>query len=494
MDGVTTAEMACARMGAMLAGVHGGIDAPLDDLGGFIPAVTAGWVRPDHLLPMVKKLEECDRRPVRAIFSIPPRLGKTETLLHDIARSVKRRPDHTMGYVSYAATQAWSKAVIAQDYMLRVGVQPSARQATKQEWRTTAKGGLFATGFMGPFTGQGVHKLIIDDPISNPKQAYSPAFRDAQWEWFNMVAENRLEPGGSIIICMHRWHPDDLSGRLIKEQGLAHEGGVWEVVRIPALADGLTATGKATGLPCSLVDPLNRELGEAIWPERFDAAHYESIQERKPRTFRAMFQGLPASDAERLFHDVHFYERAKERDPLPNRRGAGLDMAYTEKKRSDHTCFVMSSAHTASGQTYVEFADRWKKAFGFTKARVKTLAKRLRVRVRTEANGPQRGNADSLADDGVPVQRYYPTTDKWARWQDYAEAWNAGEVRLPGVYDEELGLVVADDSVEWLEWYIEQHMEFTGMDGEEDDAVDAGGMSWEEANSTMKTGLVGSFG
>ena len=86
---------------------------------------------------------------------------------------------------------------------------------------------FFANGIL-------VHNcLIIDDPIKNDQEAESLLIRNKIYNWFGATAYTRLQPGGSIIIVMTRWHCDDLMGRLIKnmEEG---KGEPWEYIKLHA--------------------------------------------------------------------------------------------------------------------------------------------------------------------------------------------------------------------------------------------------------------------
>src|SRR5690606_13671556 len=62
----------------------------------------------------------------------------------------------------------------------------------------------------------------------------------------------RLSRRGAVVVIATRWHKDDLIGRLLEES--KQGGDQWEVISLPALADEN--------------DPLGREPGEELWPER----------------------------------------------------------------------------------------------------------------------------------------------------------------------------------------------------------------------------------
>ena len=84
---------------------------------------------------------------------------------------------------------------------------------------------------------------LIDDPIASFEQAASAGQRELLWNWFRSNWWTRLKPGGRIALVMTRWHTDDLAGRLIEQGG-------WRVLRLPALAEGRDALGRAEGERC----------------------------------------------------------------------------------------------------------------------------------------------------------------------------------------------------------------------------------------------------
>ncbi len=116
---------------------------------------------------------------------------------------------------------------------------------------TTEGGGVTAAGVGGIITGRGADYLFIDDYIKNAEAALSETQKEKDWEWFKSTAYTRLEPNGSIIILATRWAQDDLIGRCLTE--MPEEN--WELINLPALAEQN--------------DPLGREEGEALWPERY---------------------------------------------------------------------------------------------------------------------------------------------------------------------------------------------------------------------------------
>ncbi len=111
-----------------------------------------------------------------------------------------------------------------------------------------------AAGVGGAVTGMGADLLLIDDPVKDAIDLATEDARNKLYNWYRSKVRTRLNPGGAIVIIMSRWHEDDLVGKLLA--AMAEGGEQWEVVHLPALAE--------------LDDPLGREPGEALWPERWD--------------------------------------------------------------------------------------------------------------------------------------------------------------------------------------------------------------------------------
>tara|TARA_R110000824_G_scaffold74451_4_gene189276 strand:- start:4 stop:1059 length:1056 start_codon:yes stop_codon:yes gene_type:complete len=102
-------------------------------------------------------------------------------------------------------------------------------------------------------------------------------------------------PGASIILLQTRWHDDDLAGRLLQKQ---EEGGdKWEIIDLPALADGGP-------------DLLDRKKGEALWPEWFNEETLNQIKSTVgTREWSALYQQKPMEEDGAYFKLDWFTER-----------------------------------------------------------------------------------------------------------------------------------------------------------------------------------------
>jgi hypothetical protein len=72
------------------------------------------------------------------------------------------------------------------------------------------------------------------DDILDEQDALSETAMENTWEWYTSGPRQRLQPNGSIIVINTRWKTDDLSGRLLRQQGQL-KSDQWEVIEFPAI-------------------------------------------------------------------------------------------------------------------------------------------------------------------------------------------------------------------------------------------------------------------
>jgi len=236
-----------------------------------------------HKLLAAKLEDVAAGRSRRLIVSMPPRHGKTElvtirlapwvfthrerlsiiasTYSGDFAEELGLRSRQVMEQPAYR--ELWPHAVLAGD------------SRAMSHWGTASGSHFYATGVGGPITGRGADILLIDDPHKSREEASSKGIRDKIYDWFRSTAYTRLERGGVIVIVATRWHEDDLIGRLLLEGGEP-----WEVLSLPAVAE--VADG-------------HREVGEALWPQKFDLAALANIKATIGELeWQALYQQRPA--------------------------------------------------------------------------------------------------------------------------------------------------------------------------------------------------------
>lgn len=393
----------------------------------FVPFLTPSYREPRHLAPLIERLERAvngERQFV--VCHAPPRHAKTETVLHFVSWGLRRNPALTFAYATYADRLARSKSRKAMVLAERAGIRLESK--TLNEWRTAEGGGLLAGGIGGPLTGHGLNCAVVDDPVKNRIEAESKTYRERNWDWMNDVLLTRIEPGGSVFVFMTRWHPDDLSGRLIREG--------WDHICLPAI----------------------NAAGEALWPERWPV---EELERKKKKvgayTWASLFQGQPRPRGGAVFGESHTYSEL----PTVYQAGFGVDLAYTSKTSSDFSVAVKMLK--ANGKKYVVGVLRKQ----VRAPKFKRYCRRLHRREqgapwRFYGSGTETGSADFFNEEPRPVPlQILPTKgDKLVRAQHYAAEWNAGNILVP-------------KSAPWLDAFLAEHAGFTGKDGDEDDQVDA---------------------
>ena len=286
------------------------------------------------------------------------------------------------------------------------------RSNTVAEWETGRGGGVRAVGVGGGITGYGAGLVIIDDPVKSRAEAESGTYRDRLYEWFNDDIYTRLEPGAPIIIIQTRWHEDDLSGRLIQE--MTDGGEHWDVISLPALAEAnedketrdkrqesspvsispvsispvspsssrvsavdvprLFTDGNATVRERAIVngsepadhpggnatvrervvirDPLNRQPGDALWPERYSREELLRIKRKiGSYSFSALYQQRPTPLEGGLFKKVWF-KQIVPAAPQGLRWYRGYDLAISTKTSADFTASARC-AFDRNGNIYI---------------------------------------------------------------------------------------------------------------------------------------------
>lgn len=211
----------------------------------------------------------------RLMLFVPPRHGKSEmtTIRYPVWR-LERNPELRVIVAAYNATLA-SRFSRKSRKIARERLKLSDERSAADDWETLSGGGLRAVGVGGGVTGSGAHLIIIDDPVKSREEANSVTYRDRVWDWYTEDLYSRLEPGGSIILIMTRWHEDDLAGRIMASD----DAGSWSVISLPALA------GEN--------DPLGRKPGDALCPERYDVPALERIRRVMGIGFHALYQQTP---------------------------------------------------------------------------------------------------------------------------------------------------------------------------------------------------------
>ena len=261
----------------------------------------------------------------RLMVQMPPRHGKTENVRHFMAWLLGRRPDTRFIVTSYTSDLAYKTSRRVRNLVggapyraLFPNVRLSPTRSAVKEWELdSAHGGMMAAGVGGSITGFGGNILLADDPVKSRAQAESATWREMTQEWYANDFRTRLETPGAVIVVQTRWHEDDMSGWL-----LSSGAEPWTVLRLPALAED--------------DDPLGREPGAALWPERYPVTELAALRDQMGEyDFSALYQQRPLPAGGRLFDTT----KAVILDTAPEcvQTVRFYDLAVTAKRSSDYT-------------------------------------------------------------------------------------------------------------------------------------------------------------
>jgi predicted phage terminase large subunit-like protein len=300
----------------------------------------------NYLLSVLQYIETGGKVGISNLMvSMPPRHGKSQSISRLFpSYFLGRNPNKRVILASYGASLAefhsrYVRAIIQTEKYKRLfpGVLLASDSRAKDDWAFAEPfdGGFTAVGVNGAVTGKGAHLLITDDPVKNQEQARSELIRNKTYDWFLSDLTSRQEPGSAFINVMTRWHRDDLNGRLLNDQGLIENGGIWTHLRLPAIA--------------LENDPLNRQVGSALWPKRYPINILDNIRGNATNPgvgeyiFNSLYQQDPISDNGGLFKLKNLSsDDHKILEVLPSNNQIigsvrGWDLAMSESEHSDYT-------------------------------------------------------------------------------------------------------------------------------------------------------------
>lgn len=419
----------------------------------FILQVAPYFDRFDYFSPYLEALEGAIGGNLRLAFAAPPQHGKTEATLRAFLYWARYFPGKRHAYVTYNQTRSQEVAKFFQRIAEEAGFPVAGTLSIVELGNGTT---IKFTSIEGGLTGYTVDGVcLIDDPIKGPEEARSVSTRRSCQEFWTAVARARRHEGTSFVIMATRWHMEDLTGYLVNQ---AH----WHYINLKAIAEAkgeedIDAEGRV------MSDPLHRKSGESLWkrkpPEFFK-------EERADRYWwSAMYQGEPVPIGGSVFHRDPVYYRELPREGY---RGVfGLDLAYTAKTHADWSiCAELWAAPHPILGTAIYVVDVQRKqvdapSFALT---LRTKQSTRPWRMVWYAAGTEKGSADFLKKQGLPIHTKAPRGDKFVRAQPVAAAWNAGRVLVPD--PQEL-------DAPWLQPFLDCVQNFTGVGDSQDDDVDA---------------------
>lgn len=395
----------------------------------------------------------------RVIIQAPPRHGKSQLVSRQFpAWCFAKDPNLNVISSSYSADLAkrMSRDVqrVLEDepftgtYGVFLPDKKSKKVKTHELFElVTGNGAYRASGVGTGITGMGADIGIIDDPVKDMKEANSETIREAIWEWYTSTFYTRLSPNSGVLLCMTRWHEDDLAGRLIAE--MEKGGDKWEVISFPAIAEQ---------------DELNRKEGEALHPERYPLSMLERIKRAVGTTvWNALYQQRPSSKGGDVIKRSWF----KRYSVLPRMKRTIIvgDTAQKKGQANDYSVFLLIGEGIDGGMYLIDLVrGKWEapelqqalKDFWNKYARKYSVSA---VYLEDKSSGT--GLIQTIRrEEKIPVHGVQADADKYTRLlgvQGYIES---GYVYLPS-------------DAPWVQDFLDECEKFTKTDSHKhDDQVD----------------------
>lgn len=391
--------------------------APFSDwLPTVTPTYTWSWPYLAHIRQHLDRVTSGELK--RLILTVPPRHGKTEmtTVRYPVWR-LERDPE--LRVIIGAYNQILANKFSRKARRIAVQRMPlSNDRVAVEDWETARGGGIRAVGVGSGITGQGAELIVVDDPVKSREEAESETYRERCWDWYTDDLYTRLEPGGAIILIQNRWHADDLAGRILASEDAPN----WTVVNLPAVAEE--------------DDPLGREIGRALCPDRFDETALDGIKTvLGSYSFNALYQGRPSAREGGMFKRA--WLPIVEAAPAEGTRVRYWDKAGTAGGGARTAGALMVKA---GGLFYVEDVVKGQWSAGEREAVIKQTTQldaqqygnTVAVWVEQEPGSGGKESAEATVRNlaGFIVRAESVTGSKEVRAEPYAAQCEAGNVRL----------------------------------------------------------------
>ena len=391
----------------------------------------------------------------RLIINMPPRHTKSEFASYLLpAWFLGKFPDKKIIQTAHTAELAVGfgrkvrNLVNSPDYKAvfpNVSLQSDSKAAGR--WNTNQGGDYFAIGVGGAVTGKGADLLIIDDPHSEQEGASADInVFNRTYEWYTSGPRQRLQPNGSIVVVMTRWHNKDLTGQVVDASIKRGGADQWEVIELPAIMPS----------------------GTPLWAEFWKMEELQALKAELPNSkWMAQYQQDPTSEEGALVKRDWWQIWEGRNPPDCEFVIQSWDTAFMKNQRADF------SACTTWGVFYLEdddgmlapnliLLDAYQERLEFPELKKMAMEK---YRAYTpdafivEAKAAGMPLIFELRAMGIPVQEYTPSrgNDKISRVNAVSDLFASGVVWAP--------------ETRWAEETIEQFAGFPNM--EHDDLVDS---------------------
>lgn len=396
----------------------------------FVKASWPGFIEGKHHEMMGNAFERVARGQLkRLIINMPPRHTKSEfASFHLPAWFLGQFPDKKVIQTAHTAELAVGfgrkvrNLVGSQDYQkIFPGVKLQQDSKAAGRWNTSEGGEYFAIGVGGAVTGKGADLLIIDDPHSEQEgQSVDASVFDRTYEWYTSGPRQRLQPGGSIVIVMTRWHKRDLTGQILKSSVQRSGADEWEVIELPAI------------LPS----------GNPLWPGFWSLDELEKLRSELPVSkWSAQYQQDPTSEQGAIIKREWWKRWTEGSPPSCEFIIQSWDTAFLKKQRSDYSACTTwgvfyTSDNSGRDQANIILLDAFKARMEFPELKQRAFDEWKRWKPDAfivEGKAAGMPLIFELRSIGIPVQEYTPSrgNDKIARVNAVSDLFASGTIWCP---------------------------------------------------------------
>ena len=193
---------------------------------------------------------EDNRVYIKLMINMPPRMGKSRTLVNfckwvlgqDITKKIMTcsyNDDMAQEFSRYTRDGIDEKKLYPHEIVysdIFPGTRIKKGDASYKKW--ALEGNFFnyiGAGVGGSITGKGADIAIVDDPIKDAEEAYNENRLNKIWLWYTGTFKSRLEEKNGVsgieIINHTRWSDLDICGRILANEQEARE---WFELRMEA--------------------------------------------------------------------------------------------------------------------------------------------------------------------------------------------------------------------------------------------------------------------
>lgn len=243
-----------------------------------------------HLVYTRVQLERVTSGEVKRLgVAWPPQHGKTTSVTEPYpAWRMLREPGLRCAILAH--TQSYAEKISRRTRSLVKAAGGRLGDVNKQnEWALENGSTLIARGVGSSVAGEPIDLAMMDDLFGSRRDADSLIVQERVHEWWMDDVTPRIQQNGAVVGMNTRWGPGDLFGRLMQSPEWEH----WTYIRLPAIAENQEERDKVAerqGLPKGEADPLGRQPGEPLCPDRFTLAALELKRQTEGVGFETLYQ------------------------------------------------------------------------------------------------------------------------------------------------------------------------------------------------------------